>query len=231
MDTLHFCPFMVKNKKGPTSTGKMILTLCRAVYCIWLFPLCSCMLLRTNSDFSEGLKRTQNKMTATFRLFMFNPHCCLYIMWGVTVVKGERGKELFLSCDPTKCLKHSLLLTFYVKAGSLNRVANTALLSCCPALNLHWQSFVRDSQETFKTFVGRAYLPQKKFFSCSEKCVQTIRSPQNVSHPSQCRQHCQESNSSLEYLSISFWLCFGGPLPSSISEQVLCLVINLPKKS
>lgn len=93
----------------------------------------------------------------------------------------------------------------------------------------HWQSFTRDSQETFKTFVARAYLPEKKWFSCCEKCVQTIRSPQNVSHPSRCHQHCQESNSSLEYLSISFWWCFGGPLPSSILEKVLCLVINVPK--
>lgn len=150
-------------------------------------------------------------------------------MWGVFVVKGERGKELFLSCDPTKCLKHFFLLTFYIKTGSLNRGTNTALLSCCPAQNLHWQSFMRDSQETFKTFVARAYLLEKKFFSCSEKCVQTIRSPQNVSHPSQCHQHCQESNSSLEFLSISFWWCFGGPLPSSILEQVLCSVRNVPK--
>lgn len=145
------------------------------------------------------------------------------------MVKGERGKELFLSCGPTKCLQHFLLLTFYIKAGSLDRGTNRALLSCCPAQNLHWQSFIRDSQETFKTFVSREYLPEKKLFSCSEKCVQTIRSPPNVSHPSWCHQQCQESNSSLEYLSISFWWCFGGPLPSSILEQVLCLVITVPK--
>lgn len=96
----------------------------------------------------------------------------------------RRGKELFLSCDPTKCLNHLLLLTFFIKAGSLNRGTNTALLSCCPAQNLHWQSFMRDSQETFKTFVARAYLPEKKkLFSCSEKCVQTIRSPQKCVTP------------------------------------------------
>lgn len=62
MDILHFCPLMVKDKKqkGSTSTGEMRLTLCRAVYCIWLFPLCSCMLLRTDSDFAEEVKRIQN---------------------------------------------------------------------------------------------------------------------------------------------------------------------------
>lgn len=68
----------------------------------------------------------------------------------------------------------------------------------------------------------------KKLFSCSVKCVQTIISPQNMSHPSWCYQHCQESNSSLEYLSISFWWDFGGLLPSSIFEQVPFLVINVP---
>lgn len=143
---------------------------------------------------------------------------------------GRRGKELFLSCDPTKCLNHLLLLTFFIKAGSLNRGTNTALLSCCPAQNLHWQSFMRDSQETFKTFVARAYLPEKK--NCSvvlRNVCRQLGALKNVSHPSRCHQHCQESNSSLGYLSISFWWCFGGPLPSSILEQVLCLVINAPK--
>lgn len=62
MDILHFCPFMVEDRKqkGPTSTGEIKLALCRADNYIWLFPLCSCMALRTDSDFAEEMQRTQN---------------------------------------------------------------------------------------------------------------------------------------------------------------------------
>lgn len=49
-----------------------------------------------------------------------------------------------------------------------------------------------------------------------------------MSHPSRCYQHCQESNSSFEYLSISFWWYFGGLLPSSISQPVPFFVMNVP---
>lgn len=28
---------------------------------------------------------------------MFNPYCCLQIVWGVIVVKEEGGKELFVA--------------------------------------------------------------------------------------------------------------------------------------
>lgn len=158
MDILHFCPFMVEDKKqkGPNSTGETRLTLCRAVHCI-----CSCMALRMDSDFPEGMKRIQNKMTAIFRWFMFNPYCCLQIVWGVIVVKEEGGKELFVAVILPNVLNISYCWHFTLKQEVLSRGTNAALLSCCPAQNLHWQSFMRDSQETFKTFVARAHLPEK----------------------------------------------------------------------
>lgn len=180
-----------------------------------------------DSDFPEGVKRIHNKTTAILRWFMFNPYCCLQTVWGVIVVKGEGGKELYLAV----ILPNVLNISYYwhFKAGSLSRGTNAALLSC-PAQNdctgnHSWEILEKPSKHLWLERISL----KKKSFSCSEKCVQTIRSPQNVSHPSRCHQHCQESNSSLEYLSISFWWCFGGPLPSSVLEQVLCLVINVPE--
>jgi len=51
--------------------------------------------------------------------------------------------------------------TFIAVEVILSAGTNAALLIGCPVQDLHWQSFTRDSQETFKTFVARAYLPQK----------------------------------------------------------------------
>lgn len=135
MDILHFCPFVVEDKKqkGPNSTGEIRLTLCRAVQCIWLISLCSCMWLRMDSDFPEGVKRIHNKTTAILRWSMFNPYCCLQTVWGIIVVKREGGKELYLAVFLPNVLNISYYWHF--KAGSLSRGTNAALLSCCPAQN------------------------------------------------------------------------------------------------
>lgn len=117
MDILHFCPFVVEDKKqkGPNSTGEIRLTLCRAVSCIWLISLCSCMWLRMDSDFPEGMKRIHNKTTAILRWFMFNPYCCLQTVWGVIVVKGEGGKELYLAVILPNVLNISYYWHFTLK--------------------------------------------------------------------------------------------------------------------
>lgn len=117
MDILQFCPFMVEDK-AERPTGEIRLTLCRAVNCIWLFPLCSCMMLRMDSDFTEEMKRIQNKVAASFSLFMFNPYCCLEIMRRGIVVKKKRGKELvFLPVILPNVLKISYCWHFTLKQG------------------------------------------------------------------------------------------------------------------
>lgn len=131
MDILHFCPFMVEDKKqkGPNSTGEIRLTLCRAVHCI-----CSCMALRMDSDFPEGVKRIQNKMTAIFRWFMcllLSPDCV-----GSNCGKRRGRERTVCSCDPTKCVKHFLLLTFYIKAGSFEQRNKCSSIELLPSSKL-----------------------------------------------------------------------------------------------
>lgn len=56
-----------------------------------------------------------------------------------------------------------------------NAGINTALLICFPVQHLLWQSFTRDSQETFKTFVARTYLPQKLVWLFFEMCADSCK--------------------------------------------------------
>lgn len=149
-------------------------------------------------------------------------------MWRVTVVKGETGKELFLAVILPNVLNISYCWHFTLQQEVWTE-EQTQLCWAAAQLKTCTGNHSREILKKPSKHLWLERISLKNLFSCSEKCVKTVMSPQNVSHPSRCHQHCQESNSSLEYLSISFWWCFGGPLPSSISEQVLCLVINVPK--
>lgn len=150
-------------------------------------------------------------------------------MWEVTVLEGE-GKNCFLAV-----ILPNVLIIYYCWHFLLKQEVWTeeqtqlywaaAQLRTCTG-NHSWEILKKPSKHLWLEPIS---LKKKNCSVVLRNVCRQLGALKNVSHPSRCHQHCQESNSSLGYLSISFWWCFGGPLPSSILEQVLCLVISAPK--